>query len=311
MRPTALVLVNAAARGGRARARLEACWPAVAERFDPQVVPLDGPGRWRSDVGRALAGGVRHFVAAGGDGTVGALADALWTERGRVPAGELTLAAVGLGSSNDFHKPVRARAAGVPVRLGAPQPRDLGRVRYEGADGAPREHVFVVSGSFGLTAQANAFFNSGDPLLRQLRRRWTVGAIAYAALRTIALGRGVRLRLTLAGPRPTGAELRFASLGVLKTPHLSGGLLFDTPVRGDDGLLAVNAIEDRGRAATLGALIGLARGRFSGRAGTRHWSVPAVDVAADAPVELEIDGEVVLARRARFDVLEERILACA
>ena len=184
----------------------------MAERFDARVVPLDATGRWRSDVGRALAGGVRHFVAAGGDGTVGALADALWTERGRVPAGELTLAAVGLGSSQRLPQ---ARAV---ARGGRPPPARRRRSRAtSGASGtrtrsgSPRERVFVVSGSFGLVAQANAFFNSGDPLLRLLRRRWTGGAIAYAALRTIALGRGVRLRLALAGPRPTGAELRLAA----------------------------------------------------------------------------------------------------
>jgi diacylglycerol kinase family enzyme len=170
--------------------------------------------------------------------------------------------------------------------------------------------VFVVSCSFGLTAQANAFFNRGDALLRLLRRSWTGGAIAYAALRTIALGRAVPLELQIAGEGPA-ERVRAASLSVLKTRHLSGNLAFDIPVRPDDGTLAVNLIEDRGRAAVLRSLLALARGRFQGTPGARHWSAGALVVEAEEPVALEIDGEVVRARCARFDVLAERILACA
>jgi diacylglycerol kinase (ATP) len=307
-RPAALVLVNAGARGGRGLERLARAWPAIEARFEPRAVALDAEGRWRADVGRALEDGLRHFVAAGGDGTVGALADALCHERGGVPLASLTLGAVGLGSSNDFHKPVRSRIAGIPLRLSAARWRDVGLVHYEDERGAERERAFLVSCSLGLTASANAFFNGGDPLLRALQRLSSGAAIVYAALHEILRGRGLALELRLAG---SCRRVRAASLSVLKTPHLAGGFRFDTPVDAGDGSLAVNLIEDRGRLATLGILAGLARGRFRGRPGTRHWSTPCLEVVAARPVPLEIDGEVVLARRARFEVLPERIRACA
>lgn len=307
-RPAALVLVNTAARGGTGRARLARAWPAVVARFEPRAVELDGTGAWRGEIRVALDAGVRHFVAAGGDGTVGALADALWHASDRVALPALTLGAVGLGSSNDFHKPVRSRVAGVPLRLDGGEWRDVGRVRYLDETGAEREHAFLVSASLGVTAAANAFFNRGDALLQALRRRWTTGAIAYAALHEILRHRAVTLDLVLPG---TQERVRAASLSVLKTKHLAGGLAFDTPVAPDDGLLAVNLIEDRGRLATFAMLVSLAHGRFAGRPGARHWSLPELVVEAEAPLPLEIDGEVVLARRARFDVLAERILACA
>ncbi|MFN8094020.1 MAG: hypothetical protein U0599_17725 [Vicinamibacteria bacterium] len=194
------------------------------------------------------------------------------------------------------------------MRLGAPRPRDVGHVRYEDENGLERERVFLVSASLGITASANAFFNRGDALARWLRRTWTDGAIAYAALREILRGRGVALDLVLPGGREA---VRAASLSILKTPHLAGGLVFDTPVHPDDGVLAVNLVEDRGRLATIGSLVSLARGRFAGRPGHRHWRVAELAVEAAEPVPLEIDGEVVLARSARFDVLAERIRACA
>jgi diacylglycerol kinase (ATP) len=307
-RPRALVLVNADAAGGRARALLEVAWPAVAARFEASAVVLDAPGRWRGALREALDAGVRHFVAAGGDGTVGALADALWRGRGGVALSDLTLAAVGLGSSNDFHKPVRSRLASVPLRLHGERWRDLARVTWEDESGAVSDRVFVVSCSFGITAAANQLFNRGDALLRALKRRHAGSAIAYAALRSVLCGKGVALDLVLPGARES---VRAASLSVLKTPHLAGGLAFDTPVAPDDGALAVNLVQERGRLATLATLAALARRRFAGRPGTRHWSVPRLEVAASLPVPLEVDGEVVLARRARFDVLAERIRACA
>ena len=307
-RPPAVVLVNPGARGGRAWTRLARAWPAVTERFEPRVVELDEGGRWRGEVEDALGHGVRHFVAAGGDGTVGALADALWQARDPVPLAALTLGAIGLGSSNDFHKPPRSRVGGVPFRLDGGDRRDVGRVAYVDATGEERQRAFLVSASLGLTAAANAFFNRGDALLRALRRPWTGGAIAYAALHEVPRGGGVSLELVLPARRE---RVRAASLSILKTRHLAGGLAFDTPVAPDDGALAVNLVEDRGRLATLATLLSLARGRFVGRPGARHWSVPALVVEAAAPVPLEIDGEVVLARRARFDVLAESIRACA
>lgn len=307
-RPAALVLVNPGARGGRGRARLARAWPAIEARFEARAVDLDGRGAWRSELRRALDGGVRHFVAAGGDGTVGALAHALWETHNRVPLAALTLGAVGLGSSNDFHKPIRTRLAGIPLRLDGGEWRDVARVAYEDETGAEHERAFLVSCSFGVTAAANAFFNEGDAVLRLLGRIWTGAAILYAALHEIARVEGVALDVRL--PRAV-ERVRAASLSILKTPHLAGGLVFDTPVRPGDGLLAVNLIEDRGRLATLAMLLSLARGRFAGRPGARHWSASELAVEAAVPIPLEIDGEVVRARRARFEVLAERIRACA
>ena len=53
-----------------------------------------------------------------------------------------------------------------------------------------------------------------------------------------------------------------------------------------------------GRRRLLGTLAGLARGRFTGRPGTRAFRTAALEVGADAPFLLEVDGEVGSARRA-------------
>jgi diacylglycerol kinase family enzyme len=65
-----------------------------------------------------------------------------------------------------------------------------------------------------------------------------------------------------------------------------------------------------GRWALLRALVGLVRGRRPGRAGTHQWSEPEVEVQAARPFDLEVDGEVVRARRVRFSLWPEQIQVC-
>ncbi len=181
-RPRALVLLNRAARHGRAGRLWERVRREVDERFETSSVALDAGEAWKADVRASLRAGTRIFVAAGGDGTVHALAGAVVEAREDVPLGEIRLGAVGLGSSNDFHKPSRRSISGVPLRLDVEHaaPRDLGRVRWIDGAGRERESVLVVSASAGIVAEGNAVFNSGrfGRLLPSL-------AIALAALRAV------------------------------------------------------------------------------------------------------------------------------
>ncbi len=108
-----------------------------------------------------------------------------------------------------------------------------------------------------------------------------------------------------------GSRSSLSSLSVLKTQWLSGSLRYDVPVAPDDGLLAVALCESMNRRQLLGTLAGLARGRFTGRPGTRTFRTAALELEADAPFLLEIDGEVGPARHATFDLFPERLLACA
>ena len=305
IRPRALVVVNPAARHGRAEALWGRVRSEVDSRFEATVVVTDPAGRWKEAIPPALHSGVRVFVAAGGDGTVHALADGLIRLCDGIPLGDIRLAAVGLGSSNDFHKPFGLVRSGVPLRLDsdAARPRDLGRVRWVDADGQPRESVLVVSASAGVVAEGNDLFARSP-----LGRRHTGWAIVWAALRAIVRHRPFPLHV-----RQEGREevIDLSSLSILKTPWLSGAFRYDIPVRPDDGRFGVGICEAMGRGRLLRTLASLAQGRFAGCAGTRCFLTPALEVSSDAPFLLEIDGEVVLPRRAAFDLRPEQVLACA
>ena len=96
------VFLNERASYGRASKR----WAAVegelrarAGEFD--VEPAASLARVAESVRLAFDRGERVFIAAGGDGTVNMLVNAIMALEDR---SNVSLGAVGLGSSNDFHK---------------------------------------------------------------------------------------------------------------------------------------------------------------------------------------------------------------
>ena len=281
---------------------------AVRGVCEPRVVESDLGGEWRFTVRQEIENGTRLFIAAGGDGTVSALADELARARGWIPLDAFTLGAVGLGSSNDFHKPYGPTIGGVPVRI-VPSDvrRDLCVARYATPDGSVHTRCFVISASVGLVAEANAFFNDGGGPERWLRGTWTGGAILYAAAHTIATWRNLAMRFRSAG-RTERADV--TNLSISKTAFVSGMFHYDRSVAPDDGLLAVHLCAGMSRREAMGALVDLARGRFQGRPKRRHWNSWRFSVAADAPMALELDGEVVRARRVTFGVLREQVKLC-
>jgi diacylglycerol kinase (ATP) len=303
-----LVLLNPAAGGGRGAARWARVRDAVEAVCRPRIVQTDLDGQWRRAVGQAIGAGVRLFIAAGGDGTVSALADELVRSSNGTPLHDLSLGAVGLGSSNDFHKPFGHAVAGVPVRIEpSDDRRDVCVARYVTAEGRHETACFLISASIGVVAEANAFFNEGDRVLRWLRGKWTGAAILYAAQHTIATYRNIVVRLRVVGGT---VRLAVTNLSISKTPFVSGMFRYDESVAPDDGLLAVHLCEDMSRAESLGALVDLARGRFRGRPKRRHWKAARVAVAAPFPVALELDGEVRQARRVVFGVLQDKVGLC-
>ncbi len=149
-------------------------------------------------IGEALDRGERHFVAAGGDGTVNLLLNTLLALKPERETG-LAVGAIALGSSNDFHKPVQPWqcTGGISCKIdfSAATPRDVVHVSYSGKGGEACR-FFLINASAGLTAEANAFFNNTDRLLGWLKQRYTDPAILYAAIRTILRYRNEEMTLT-------------------------------------------------------------------------------------------------------------------
>lgn len=304
------VILNPLACGGRGLARWRRFLSLDGARGLAHAPVFDGSQgdgtqrlqqRLREWMDARIDEGRRDFIAAGGDGTVNAVVNALM---GNPAAGDCRLGAVALGSSNDFHKG-RPGINGHRLDFAAAFPHDIGVVRLE--DGSVVH--FAINASMGITAEANAYFNEkGGPLFRALKRRWTDGAIAAAALRGFARYRPFPILLESAGGERR--EARLVNLGVVKNCHFSGSFRYDAPTAADDGRLGVHLCDGMTKAETLRTLASLARGRFSGLPKTSSWQWPGLTVRADRPFALETDGEVRFTARADFSVREGGLRLC-
>lgn len=245
---------------------------------------------------RALAEGASVVFAAGGDGTVRAVAHAL---RGSgVP-----IAVAPLGTGN-----ILARNLGVPLTdveavvragfYGANRSIDLGVVSIVRADETVDRHAFLVLAGMGLDARAISATRA------TLKRR--LGWLAYvdAGVRTIVRDRPLRVHASIDGfPSRT---LSVYTVMVGNCGLMPGGVLLIPDARLDDGRLDVVALRPLGpfswlriwnrigwengvlrRSRTARKMIDLARD-------TKHVTylqAKQFAVSVDQPEPVQIDGE--------------------
>jgi len=307
-----LVVLNPAAGGGTALARWEAIVPelrAAAGTF--RTVAANDCQEAHASIASALEAGETVFVAAGGDGTVN-LVLACLVELAGDGLPRLTLGAVGLGSSNDFHKPIRPhrRIGPIPCRLGASdaRPHDVGLLAWSSEDGHLRWQPWIVNASIGITAEANRFYNERSGLMERVKRRGTGVAMTWAALH--GLFRAGVTELTVENGSGSARRFRVRNLGIVKNPHFAGRLRYDSPHDPTSGDFFVHILGDVGLRRAVTTLAGLARGRFVGRSGTRSWRASRLTVSGSAPFAVEMDGEVITTRSAEFSILPQRIRVC-
>jgi diacylglycerol kinase (ATP) len=313
--PLPLVLLNPGCNyrtGAKRWAKVE---PGLRQRIgDFALEELRSESAVRAQVGAALDRGVRVFIAAGGDGTVNLIANAL-LEPGA--AQEVTLGAVGLGSSNDFHKPFRKEdfIGRMPVRVDLARARlaDVIRVEFEDPqsptpDPRPVVRYCLLNASIGITAEGNAFFNTRTTLVRMLQRVSQDLAVTATALRTMFAYKNLPCRLRV--DDSPGGDYAITNLGVIKRPNFAGSLRYDTPIAPDDGRIGVNLSYGLSLPEKIATLAALSGGKFAGRPKTLCLSGTRAVVTSRERFAVELDGEIVYARTVRFSVIPKAMKVC-
>jgi diacylglycerol kinase (ATP) len=273
----------AAARSGR----FEVMWLATT--------PEEGG---QAQTRQALKRGATLILAAGGDGTVRAVAEAL---RGT----EATLGLVPTGTGN-----LLARNLGVPFANvedacavafdGATRPIDVGVATTIREGGERSEHAFLVMAGVGIDAEMIA---NTKP---DLKRRFGWLAYVDAAFRSLPGTRKLRVRFRIDGGHERSAHVStilFANCGLLP-----GNMALIPDGAADDGLLDVAVLQPASvfgwlaiwrkvtwenrvlRRSTVGRRII----RFTDRAVRTQLSYlrgAAVRVRLDQPEPFELDGD--------------------
>ncbi len=245
-------------------------------------------------IAEAVEDAVGVVIAAGGDGTLSAVATAM----ARHPDGALpSLGLVPLGTANDF-----ATAAGIPddplaalalVADVEPRPVDLLRIQ---ADTEEHWCANLASGGFGTQVTVNT--NEG---LKKM-----LGGLAYLVTGVASLGRIDPVHARIHGPAAEGEPAfewhgGFIALGIGNGRQAGGGRALCPDAWIDDGLLDVTIIPEfsDGLGDTVSNLV--AEGREGAlEAVAIRARLPWVELESGEEFVLNLDGEPVSARRFRI-----------
>jgi len=307
-----IILLNRSSNNGKALHKWEAVRPELEDKYlghDYELIydAEDLVKYLRQELDRREC----TVVAAGGDGTVNFLLNKLMKleekHRRRVIIG-----AIGLGSSNDFHKPAPGNhqlKGHIPVKLDDRNAlaHNIGRVDYVDERGARQRKFFMINCSIGVIAQANYFFNSGDRLLNWLKPRFVPAAIYYAAVRTIVSAPNIPAKIII---EDSLCSTEVTTLSVVINPHVSGNFSYDLDVNPQSDVLGVALCERMGIAERLRTLFSLARSKFQGLPKTKSWKVKSLGIQPSSLTALELDGEICLARDIKVQLLQGYLRVC-
>jgi len=286
------VIVNPAARKGRALARWPAIQAELARRLGP-VEPLftEAPGHATHLAGNPLVQGIRRVVAVGGDGTINEALNGLLDPSGRLIEPDAVLCPIPAGTANELCRalghltvPDSAFDAAASPRT---RPIDLMRVRCTGADGRPVDRFGYLIAALGLAATISH---------RTSQSRWVkkLGEIAYLLMAPgMTLGyRQREVSIEIDGAPAVRRQMFTAMVG--NTENGGGGMKLLPGARFDDGVLDLVHVGDASR---LDVLLGILPKLYNGT----HVRHPKVRTARgtsfrfDSAVEtlVDLDGETV------------------
>lgn len=243
----------------------------------------------------AIAAGCSLIVAAGGDGTVRAVAEALGDSG--APAAELGILPLGTGNllARNLDVPLGdIEAAFSRVLTNSARPLDLGSVRLSFADGSEETHGFVVMVGFGI--DAHMIVETDDELKAKAGWLAYVESLGRAATETEVVEFSLTLDDGEAAPEQAHTLL-IANCGTIQ-----GGMTLVPDAQPDDGELDLLVLRADGASDWLDTMRnmvwdnGLKRlltgaDRAESSETTEHLRARTVRVELPHPHAFEVDGD--------------------
>ncbi len=265
------VVLNPAADRGRAGERHEELLRALAQAgVDAAVSLTERPGHAVELARDALQAGVRIVAAAGGDGTIHEVAQAL-------VGTDAALGVLPMGSGNDY-----IRALGIAKDL-AGAAAVLARGRERALDVASVNGEFSLN-SFGMGVE-------GQIAADYRRMRFLKGEIGYLYATILEVVKFRAFRAEVAGDGWTFAG-KLLSVSVMNGPYAGGGYRLAPQAQPDDGLLDVGLIGNYPRLVRFAVLPKTRDGTYLNLARVHAKRAAQVKIQSDRPLPVHMDGEL-------------------
>ncbi len=155
-----IVLLNKYSNGGKSVEKWEESKPELESKyFRGNYTLISDFEDFSKRLYNEFHKGERVVIGAGGDGTVNFLLNQVMQMK-KEERSQLIMGAIGLGSSNDFHKPFsedKYLSCEVPLKLDYENAADhnVGQVDFEDEKGKWNRRYFIINCSIGIIAKAN------------------------------------------------------------------------------------------------------------------------------------------------------------
>lgn len=257
-----------------------------------------------------IENGEKTFIAGGGDGTVHSLANAMMKLPEKTRR-EVVFGAIGLGSSNDFHKPMSKSnmIKGIPVKIDFTNPvkHNVAKADYLTDTDQSVSEYFIVNGSMGATADVNQKFNNCDRISGWLKPKWVDGCIYYCGLNVFLNYKNFKAKLNIHGQ---DYHTEISNLGFLIYPNFAGNFKYDTEVTPQSDYFCVNLSENMNKMEQCISTYNLLRHRFYNRPKTKSWNSQEVSVSVDEKTTFEMDGEVRMVKKVSIKLIKGGLIVC-
>jgi len=306
-----IIILNSNCKGGRGLEYWNKLSPSLEEKFGPlNTYITSNQNEAEQLINGLVKQGERIFIAAGGDGGLNLLINSIINSKGQLPLSEFTIGAVGLGSSNDYHKPFTQVINKIPVRINRDSTimRDVGEILYFDENDNQNKVYFIISSSVGIVAEGNENFNKAGPFLDFLKKRNTNLAIFLTFFQTLRHFQNVYLEYKINNIEIL--NLHTSYLAVSKTPFISGMFHFDENIQRNDGKFMVKILHDYSKIKLIRCLRQLSSGNEKKLENIESRIAEEIQVSSKFPFILEFDGEILTTRKAQIRIFKEKIKEC-
>lgn len=268
-----VLIVNPAAGRRRPEAAPERL-QARLERMelDARVICTQRRGDAERAAKSARESGAELVIAAGGDGTLGEIANGL-------AGSDIPICLIPCGTVN-----VMAHELGIPSATGAACALALeGEPRVIDA-GMINDRLFLLAAGVGFDAE----------LIARTSLRWKrkIGRLAYwqAGVAQLLNAKPRRMQIVIEG-EPVAEPTYFYQALVCNTAHYAGRYRLSPIAKPDDGLLDLYLVHSRGSWNLIRSLLAFAMQRAYRGPNVDYLQVRNVEIRTEAPVNTETDGD--------------------
>jgi diacylglycerol kinase family enzyme len=306
------LLLNKYAGGGSAEKKWKQIKNSIIQRFDNiHVIDLQNHLELENVIKEGIEKGDKDFIMAGGDGTINLFLNRIINFVDEKKIKLFRIGAIGIGSSNDFHKPLQKNSiiSGFPTKINFKdsQLRDVGVIRYK-SDEKFLKKYFLINASIGITAEANNFFNKPDFILKFLKRHFTPLAILYPALKKIFAYKNLESQIIYDSSETHSYSV--SNLSIIKNPNFSGNLSYPCEADYQNGLFDIYLAHSMNKNNLISLLISLGKKIFPKNEKTKHSITSNITISSKSNFLIEFDGEIIATNYAEFSILKEYLNIC-